>query len=223
MYVDYFRPCCSLLYKNKIFIESNKDQLRDFVGGGYEAEKIELCAKICKVLMETDFTTYDVKYYLSNKKLKYTDISVLLNVNYNTLKNRIRILNNKIDRHFPDVVNILKERCPKSDIDDLNHKVNIFLSKYKDRKPDINEYIVVPFAYSDIFENNTEEWGDISDNEFDKLCEFLKAISKKRLLQISDSIEQKSKRYLSYLFNNISYLSDADLRRATRVHDILTN
>lgn len=223
MYVDYFRTCCSELYKNKIFVESNKERLRELVGGGYESEKVELCVKICKILMETDFTTYDVKYYLSNKRLKYTDIAALLNVNYNTLKNRIRILNNKIDRYFSDVVNILKERCPKTDIDDLNHKSSVFLSKYRERKPDINEYIVVPFAYSDIFDEYTEECADINDQEFDRLCEFLKAISKKRLLRISDSIEQKYKRYLSYLFNNIGYLSDSDLKRATRVHDILKN
>lgn len=175
--------------------------------------------KACKLFLKTNFLSEETRLYLREPSLSFEDVSILSDINLNTLKSRFRSENIKIERILGEFFQeILKggELSYKS-LNRASALIDFNIKKYGMLKTNMNDYLAYPIEK---VTSNEYEGIELDEESFNILKRELAEISLAFLKIKVETMSSDFKRYFNKL-NKSDVLNEKDLARKEIILSIL--
>lgn len=175
--------------------------------------------KACKLFLKTNFLSEETRLYLREPSLSFEDVSILSDINLNTLKSRFRSENIKIERILGEFFQeILKggELSYKS-LNRASALIDFNIKKYGMLKTNMNDYLAYPIEK---VTSNEYEDIELDEESFNILKRELAEISLAFLKIKVETMSSDFKRYFNKL-NKSDVLNEKDLARKEIILSIL--
>ena len=192
-----------------------------------ESNRIKALSLFCSILMNTDFISYETKYYLSHRDLSmekvYRDLTELeyyekhnlrIPKNSRVIINKISYDQSRVDAKFGE--NIVSDILNKSS---SYMQYVIAMSKYREESVGNNLKDKLTLNL-----DNNAIYTTLTDEEFNRFLTTIAPYTTEKVTEVTKSISKNQAGYFNYLLISPNgYLSPEDSERKLKLVGILTN
>lgn len=186
------------------------------------SDRLEFLVKLIDLVLNTKFTCYETKIYLSNYYISISEVCNQLRregyvVNNNTVKAKIFYDKKKIAQEFGnDIIVDIVERT-QVDMKEISDKLNKLRIKYS--YPKLLDNILLDIDVEKYLKN---EYHQVNDEEFKDLLLILAPYTKNHVRFVGDNLPENTVSYMiGLLIDNPEFMGDEKKKHKEMIESLL--